>query len=512
MEYLLGIDMGTSSVKTGIFDRNGNPAAFCDASYPLYTPKSGWAEQKVEDWWSAICKTVHGVVKKSGIAVSDITGMSVDTTGCTVLAVDENMNILRPALLWMDTRATEEAKLISATKDEALKQNGGGNASVESMPAKIMWLKRHEPDVYKKAAYVFECVDWLMFKLTGELNASMVNAAPRWYYDSYGKRWPTGFYKAFGMEDVLEKFPERVLKLGTRVGKLTKEAAKELGLSENMIVGEGGLDAFVGMVGLSVVDSERLALITGTSHLLLGLSDKEVHFPGMWGSYLDVITPGRHMIEGGQISTGAIVSWFKKNFCANIEAEAEKQGRTVYDLLNEGAEKLPIGAEGLLVLDYFQGNRTPYADPDVRGMIYGLSLKHTPYHIYRAMIEGICYGTNVIMEVFKGAGVRPKEIYAAGGAAKSRFWLQTHADVCGLPICLPRVTEAPCLGSAILGAVASGLYQDIEDAAKNMVSVDEVIEPDEAAHEQYMRYYEKYKQCYLESQGWMHDVTNFLLE
>ncbi|MEA5004102.1 MAG: FGGY-family carbohydrate kinase [Christensenella sp.] len=510
-ECLLGIDMGTSSVKVGLFDLQGTPIAFADETYPLYTPKSGWAEQTVEEWWDAICKATRRLIDKSGVSPSAIMGMSVDTTCCTVMIADKDMNILRPAIMWMDVRASRQAKEITATGDPALKINGYGNVSAESMPAKALWIKQNEPELYDKAEHVFECVDWLMHKLTGELTASIDTTAPRWYYDRPNGGWPVSFYEKIGLADVLDKFPKEVLDLGTPVGGLTKKAAEDLGLVAGIPVGEGGADAFVGMVGLNVVAPGRIAMITGTSHLHLGLTEKEMHSEGMWGSYPDAVIRGLQMIEGGQTSTGAIVNWFKTNYCGNVEVEAKKQGKSIYDLLNEGAQNLPIGADGLLALDYFQGNRTPYADPDVRGMFYGLSLAHTPYHLYRAIIESICYGTEAIMQTFRDGGMRPDGIYISGGAVKSAFWTQTHADVCNLPIFIPKVTEAPCLGSAILGAVACGAYPDIKTAAKNMVTIEDCVEPDAGRHEQYKFYYEKYKEAYQVSKGWMHEVTTHSL-
>ena len=509
--FFLGIDMGTTSVKAGIFDPQGTIIASADAAYPLYTPKSGWAEQKPEEWWAAVCSATRELIAKSGIDPKDIIGMSVDTTCCTVLFADENMNILRPAIMWMDMRASKQAKKITATGHPMLKYNGYGNVSAESMPAKALWVKENEPELYAKSKYVFECIDWLTHKLTGRLVASVNTTSPRWYYDRSGGGWPVSFYEAFGLGDVLAKFPQEVLDMGVNVGPLLPEAAKEMGILPGIPVGEGGADAFVGMIGLNVVTPERIALITGTSHLMLGLTETELHAKGMWGSYPDALIPGLGLVEGGQTSTGAIVNWFKTNFCANIEAEAKQQGRGVYDLLNEGASALPIGAEGLLALDYFQGNRAPYADPDVRGMFYGLSIRHTPYHMYRAIIESICYGTEAIMESFRGGGMQPSGIYIAGGAVKSQFWLQTHADVCNLPIYIPKVPEAPCLGSAILGAVACGYYSDIVTAAKHMVTIEGKVEPDFGRHQEHMFYFEKYKQAYHDSKDWMRAVTTHSL-
>jgi ribulose kinase len=218
------------------------------------------------------------------------------------------------------------------------------------------------------------------------------------------------------------------------------------------------------------------------------------------------------MVEGGQTSTGSIIEWFVNALCGTVKEQAAAQGKSVYDLLNNDAAQLPVGADGVVALDFFQGNRTPHVDPDVRGMFYGLSLNHTPAHMYRAIIESICFGTEAIIEVFRRANFELNEIVISGGAVKSRFWMQVHADVSNVPITVPKVTEGPCLGSAILGAVAAGIYPDVQTAAENMTSVDYVIEPDARKHEQYQFYYEKYKEFYQLAKDWMHQVTAHTLK
>lgn len=505
--YVLGIDLGTSSARVGIFDLTGSSIIFSVEPYPLYTPRSGWAEQKPEEWWDAICKASRKAISLSGIDPRKIIGMSVDTTCCTVLLLDKDMNPIRPAIMWMDVRASAQAKKIAQTGDPSLKYNGYGNVSAEWMPCKALWLKENEPENYKKAKHVIECTDWLMYRLTDVLTASINTATTRWYYDRPNGGWPRQFYAKIGLEDLVDKFPSDVIDMGVATGKLIKRAAEELGLVPGILVGEGGADAFVGMIGLDVVKPGRMALITGSSHLHLGLSNKEIHYQGMFGSYPDAIVPGLHLIEGGQISTGSIINWFKSNYCGNIEKLATERGCSIYDLLNEQAELLPIGSEGLIVLDYFQGNRTPYSDSDVRGLMYGLSLKHTPAHIFRAIIEAICYGTEVIFSTFEKAGMRPESIYISGGAAKSSLWLQTHANVSNTPIYIPEVSEAPCLGSAILGAVAAGAYTNIQEAAHKMVRIMGKIEPENEKYQEYKFYYQKYAELYGNLKDWMHEVT-----
>ena len=505
--YVLGIDMGTGGARVGLFDTKGNPICFCGENYPLYTPTSGRAEQDVNEWWEAICKASRKAIVTSGIAPDSIKGMSVDTTCCTVLLSGEDMIPLRRPILWMDVRASEQAKRISASGHDALKYNGYGMVSAECLPAKALWIKENEPELWNKATRFYECTDWLMYKLTGEYTASINCASARWYYNSHEGGYPIDFYEKIGLEDLAQKLPERVVQMGDFVGGLTGNAAEELGLKAGIPVGEGGADAFVGVIGLNAVQPGKLTLITGSSHLHIAQTENAVYNKGMWGSYPDCIVKGLQMVEGGQTSTGSIIEWFVKKLCGEVKKQAEEEGTNVYEVLNREAEKLPIGADGLLALDFFQGNRTPYVDPDVRGMFYGLSLNHTPVHMYRAIIEGICYGTETIMEVIRKSGFALNEIVVSGGAVKSRFWLQTHADVSNMRITVPKVTEGPCLGAAILGAVAGGVYPDIQTAAENMTSVDYYVEPNIERHREYQFYFEKYKEFYALAKDWMHEVT-----
>lgn len=507
MDYYIGIDIGTGGARTGIFDREGNAVVFYAEPIELHIPHPGWAEQDPEEWWRALCTSCRKAVQESGIAPQEIKGLSVDTTCCTVMFSREDMVPLRPAIMWMDMRAAKQAKAITDSGHEALKYNGYGPVSAECLPAKALWVKQNEPELYHRATRVYECTDWIMYKLTGRYTASLNCASCRWYYNSREGGYPVDFYRTIGLEDLIAKLPPEVLPMGECAGTLRADSAAEMGLCAGIPIGEGGADAFVGVIGLNAVDNGKMALITGSSHLHVALIDEEMHSKGMWGTYPDAIIPGKHMIEGGQTSTGSIVNWIKNQLCGYYAIQAEKEGVSVYDILNREAEKLPVGAEGLVALDFFQGNRTPHVDPNVRGMIYGLSLVHTPAHIYRAVVEAICFGTKAIIDVFEQAGFCPNGIVISGGVVKSKFWLQTHADVCDVPIIVPKETEAPCLGSAILGAVAAGAYPDIVTAAANMTGVAYVVEPNHEKHKEYLFYYEKYREVYELAKGWMHEVT-----
>jgi FGGY-family pentulose kinase len=506
-QYVLGIDFGTSGVRAGIFDLSGNEVIFREEQYELITPRPSYAEQRPDDWWKALCVASNAAVRDSGIRPGDIIGIGTDMTACTMMFLDDKMNPLHNAIMWMDVRAAEQAKRIAACGHPILRFNGFGNVSPEWMPCKTLWVKENLPEVYRKSRHVLSCEDWLGYKLTGRIAKNLNDAAARWYYDTGAGGWQADFFDSIGLGDVMEKIPSDVVPMGETLGTLTKEAADALGLAEGTPVAEGGADAFVAMLALGAVRPGKMAMVTGSSHLFLALTESPIHSGGIFGSFPDAVIQGLEMVEGGQTSTGSVINWYKNRLCGALAQEAKEAGESVYDILNREAEKLPAGSDGLICLDYFQGNRTPYTDGEVRGLIGGLSLMHTPFHIYKALVESICYGTEVIFGNFGKSGVRPKEVYACGGAVKSRFWMQTHADVCNVPINIPKVSEAPALGSAILGAVAGGAYGDLVSASDNMVKIISRIEPNRERHEEYQYYAKKYAELYPMMMEWTHDLV-----
>lgn len=506
-KLLMGIDAGTESVRVGLFDLTGKEVGVGVTEYQTFHPKPGWAEQDPREWWSALVESTKKALSKSKASKEDVIGISLDATSCSVVLCKNDGTPLRNSLIWMDVRASEEAKFIASTNHKALKYNGYSNVSAEWMPCKALWLKKHDTENYEKADKVVEFADWYTFMLTGRWTGNICNVTFKAYYDLDEGGWPIEFYEEIGLGDVISKFPEDILKLGDYVGGLTKQAANELGLSEGTPVGQGGIDSIVGMIGLGVVKPGRMALITGSSHLLLGLTEKKFHAKGMFGAYPHGLVPNLNVIEGSQISTGSILKWFRTQFCKDLEEEAKRRGVSVYELLTPEAAKIPPGSEGLLVLDYWQGNRTPHIDPDVRGMIYGFSLMHTREHLFRAIMEGISYGTDDIIQTFKDNGFAVSEVYASGGATKSKLFLQIHADVSNITIKVPENPEAPLLGSAILAGVGAGVFQGIEEGVEQMVRIKDTIIPNQENHEKYKEIAEQHRKIYPEFGDWMRETT-----
>jgi ribulose kinase len=342
--YLLGIDYGTGGVRVGLFDRDGSPAVFHAVEFETSHPRPGWAEQDPDTWWSSLVQAAHGAMQQSGVSPEEITGIGVDTTASTVLALDDNDRHLRPAIMWMDVRASDQAVRIQETGDPALKYNGFGAVSGEWGLPKCLWLKEQEPKTWQAARH-----------------------------------------------------------------------------------------------------------ITGSSHTLSGQVAEPIHGHGFWGAYTDAVMPGQDTVEAGQASTGTLVAWFKNRFAKGATEEATKRGVDPYVVLNELARDVPVGSDGLIVVDYFQGNRTPHTDSLVRGMIWSLSLAHGEGHLFRAILEGICYGTEDCLQTFRTHKFEPTLNVASGGPTKSELWMQIHADVSGVPISFTKVGDGPVLGSAMLG-------------------------------------------------------------
>lgn len=495
--YVLGIDAGTESVRAGIYDETGRCLAFGTGDNTNIHRKPAWAEQSIEQWERALFEAIGKAIKASGVDPKEIAGVGVDGTSCTVVYLDKAGKPLRDAIMWMDIRSVKEAEEIAASGDPALKYVGFKKVSAEWFPCKVLWTKRNEPQVYEKAATIFEHTDWLVYRLTGEITANINTTTIRWFYNRREGGLPISLYEKIGLGDIQSKLPTEVLDIGTVAGRIGREVADKTGLREGIPVATGGADAYIGVIGVNALKPGQVALITGSSQLHLGLSDTELHAAGLFGSFPDAVLPGYDVVEAGQISTGSVLKWFTTNFVnSGIEAEAQRRGIAIYDLFNEKAAEIPPGSEGLVVLEHWQGNRTPWVDAFSRGVVRGLTLKHTPAHIYRAIMEGVVYGTAVILRRMEHNGFAVKEMIASGGATQSELWMQLHADITGTPIVIPAEQQAVSLGSAIAGTVAAGIHGSLTEAADRMVSFVRTIEPDAKLTDRYAIYVDQYEATY----------------
>ena len=310
-----------------------------------------------------------------------------------------------------------------------------------------------------------------------------------------------------GLHELLAKWPTQVVPLGKGDQWLSGTAAKELGLRPGIPVAQGGIDAYLGMLGMGAVGPGDLAMVMGSSTCHLAMSDKPLFGSGMMGCYPDAVVEGLYTLEGGQTATGSILNWYRRNFAVADCEEAAASGRSPYELLDAKADAVPPGSEGLVCLDHWQGNRCPMKDSRARGALWGLTLSHGPGHIFRSIYEGTAYGTRAILEDLESHGFKVGRIFASGGGAKSWLWLQIKADVLGRSIHLPRESEACALGSALIAAVHCKHYATLEEAASQMVHNASVIKPRRRHKAIYDYYYEKYKETYQSLKPLMHDMA-----
>jgi ribulose kinase len=487
MSYFLTADGGTESLRARVYDLSGQELGSVAVPYETRFSAGARAEQNPADWWAAFVTATRGAIAQAGVDPALIEAITYATTCCSVVALDRNGHALRPALIWMDVRASDEAKAVLETGDPALCLNGGGRGpvSAEWMIPKALWLKRNEPAIFEAAFRICEYQDFLTYHLTGEWAASLDNVGLRWHYRNDAGGWPKSLVTSLGLAELLEKWPPRVVAPGEIVGTLCSSAARELGLKPSVKVVQGGADALIGMIGLGVSQPGQLALITGSSHLQFGVTEAPLNAPGVWGSYADIVYPGRYVVEGGQTSSGSVINWLGR-----------LTGGLDYAELNAKAAALEPGAEGLIVQDHFQGNRTPYTDPLSRGAFVGLTLAHEKHHIFRAIMEGIGFGTRAILDAFGRAGYVSSEMTVGGGAAASDLWLQIHADTAGIPVRVPASRDAPSTGSAVLAAYGAGHFSSIDDGIAAMVRPGRVIEPIAANVARYEPIYARYLALY----------------
>lgn len=505
MTYLIGVDVGTQSVRSCLFDPGG--AVVASATRPLATtfPKPAWAEQDPEAWWRGAMETLREILEISRVNPGEVAALSYDCTACTVVALTEEGTPLRPALLWMDERAYLEAEEASATRHDVL-QYCGGKISPQWMIPKGRWLERHEADLFAKARWIVDATDFFTYRLTGRMTASLNNATAKWNYVRPLGGWPKDFLRAAKAERLAERWPIDVLPAGRSLGRIREAAAREIGLSPETIVAQGGIDAYAGEIALGAVGAGDLALILGSSTCHMAQSPRPV-FANIWGPYPDALVEGMYTLEGGQTATGSIIQWLVERFGSEAAAQARSRGQDVYAYLDGLAEAIPAGSEGLLVLDYFQGNRTPYKDPLARGAVVGLTLKHTLAHLYRAVYEGICFGTRQILEDMAASGFRLERIVAGGGGAKSRLWTQIQADVLGRPIHLPRDRETMALGAAIWAGLGAGLFRTYAEAIDRMVHIERAVAPEPERRAVYDALYRQYVDFYPAARSTMHAMA-----
>lgn len=482
--YALGIDVGSTSARAGLFDAEGRMVAQAAEPFRIGRPARHHAEHDSEDIWRSVCKAVRRAT--AGIAPESVAGLAFDAT-CSLVLLDEagrqasvsstgedRWNVV----MWADHRAEAEAQEITATRHRVLDYVGGVMSPEMQLP-KLLWLKRHLPAAWARHGMALDLADFLAWRASGQPVVSACTVTCKWTFLNHETPgWQQDFLAQIGLSELVAKFglPQQAQPIGARAGTLTEAAAEELGLAPGTVVGVGLIDAHAGGLGLlgAVPIGEldhHLALIAGTSNCHMGCSAEPRAIPGVWGPNFGAMIPGLWLNEGGQSATGAALDHILDLDTRAASLGPDRHGAMAGHVQRALAEQGPDFAAPLVVVPDFNGNRSPLADAGRRAVVAGLDLDTSfagLVKLYHATACGIAYGTRHIVEAMDAKGYAIRHVHMTGGHAKSGYLAQLYADALGREIVLPAEPEAVLLGSAMAAAAASGLHADLGAAARAM--------------------------------------------
>jgi D-ribulokinase len=506
----VGVDVGTSSARAGVFDETGTLLATARHPIAVWHEAGDIVEQSSSDIWAACVASVRAAMAEAALPPDAVGGIGFDAT-CSLVVLDRAAEPLtvstsgdhqRNVIVWMDHRATAEARLVNDTRNDVLRYVGGSISPEMEIP-KILWLKRHLPASYAAAGHFFDLADYLSFRATGSTARSVCTVTCKWNFLAHEQRWSDSYFQRIGLGDFVSdgyaRIGTEIVVPGTPLGRgLTGSAALELGFREGIPVAASLIDAHAGGVGTiggriageaGVDVCDRLAYIMGTSACIMATTTKPCYVPGVWGPYYSGMVPELWLNEGGQSAAGAAIDHLIRSHPASAEAKAsaDAAGLGILEFLEGrivsragGVSAAALLARDIHVLPEFLGNRSPYADPDARAVIAGQDLNAGIDSMERLFVAGLCglaYGLADVVDAFRSNGVDPRLMVISGGAARSPLVRQIMADTTGLTVALPETQEPVLLGAAMLGAVAGGAYRSIAEAMARMSAIGRLSDP-----------------------------------
>jgi xylulokinase len=494
MRYLLGIDLGTSGTKTVLFDHDGHAVASATREYPLYQPENGWAEQAPQDWWEAAVATIRQVLEESKVAPEAIAALGISGQMHGLVMLDEAGEVLRPSIIWADQRTGAECEDITRLVGaERLIEITANPALTGFTASKIMWVKKHQPEIFAKCRHILLPKDFVRYKLTGEFATEVSDASGMQLLDVPRRKWS---------QEVLDKLEipaswlAKVYESSEVTGQVSRQAAELTGLSEKTLVVGGAGDNAAAAVGTGTVRNGRAFTTIGTSGVVYAHTSQVAIDPKGRVHTFCCAVPGAWHLMGVTQGAGLSLRWLRDTSFLPEKEQAEKSGRDAYDLMTDLAKASPIGANRLLYLPYLMGERTPHLDPDCRGVFFGLSAMHNRGDLVRAVLEGISYSLKDCLDILDGMGAKPESMLLTGGGARSPFWRQMLSDVFNCPATTIHASEGPALGVAILAGVGAGMYDSVETACDSMIKTGERLMPDPKASQAYAACHELYVKLY----------------
>lgn len=458
--YIIAHDLGTSGTKAALTDITGSIVAVSERRYEVYYSSDGGAEQDPEDWWKAIVETTHEMMEKAGVDPGQIAGMSMSAQMVGTMPVDRDGKPLHRAMIWLDSRAEEEAAILR-------KKTGMPFIGGKAPSAKVYWLVRNMPDLFAKTHKILDCKDYLQFRMTGVYATDYTLSSATTYFNPWAKIWWKDILEA--IELPLEKLPKAIPSTDV-VGELTPQAAEELGLREGIPVVSGGGDAPCATVGSGAISPGRMHLYLGTSAWVAAvIPEFSLLAEGLMPNAC--CDENNNALLGEMDNAGGCLKWFHEQLLSREDEEAAaRDGLTIFQYMDRLADPVPPGSDGLIFLPWMWGERAPVEDDNVRGGFTSLALNHTKGHMIRAVLEGVGYHLRWIFSAVEKTGITQKEANVIGGGATTAIWLQILADITGVKLLqVEDPLDACARGAAMTAAVGLGFYKDfteVEQAIK----------------------------------------------
>lgn len=489
MTFLLALDVGTTSVKAGLFKPDGRCLATALQEYALISKSPEQAELEPITYWKAAAETIRQVVAKAEVDVTQVVGLAVSSQGETTIAVDAEGNPLRNALVWLDNRATRQAEKLKGILGAEVYERTGIPDVVATWPAcKVLWIKENEPQLLARAAKFLLVQDYLVQRMTGYYVTDGSISCTTLFYDIISHEWWSEALQAVGIDTTY--LPE-LLPVGSVAGNLTPKAAAELGLTVQTKVVLGGMDQSVGAIGAGNIGAGVISETTGAA-LAIQVSIHEPMIDKMKQTPVYVHSvPNEYLFVTVCPTAGMAFKWFKDQFGGEETAQAAREGTNAYELLNRLAESVPPGSDGLIMLPHLMGAFSPEINPVARGVFSGFTLHHGKGHFVRAIQEGVAFMVRRNLELIEGSGVEIEEVRTTGGGSRGRLWNQIKADVCNRPFVTLLNEDTALVGDAILAGVACGVFASAAEGVASMVRLNEKITPGKnvsAYQEAYQRY------------------------